>query len=180
MMSKPNKKAKTESSASNELEKLKPLLKGMEKEGKLLDCVLEAFRGHELLLADKIKASLPDEWMKAPDQRVILEHNWNFEDDDDDDNPRKLDFKSDAIRLGCYSGRRDVKRKDIHTSKDSVWYSIDEGGCEECSGEERYDFELRLNPRTAKYQLVIEEYVTCQCDGEETRCEEEDFVAYMA
>jgi hypothetical protein len=114
----------------------------MEKEGKLLDCLVAAFEGHEDELTGRLKAALPDEWIKAPDQTVMLQYNWVIEDEEGDDYGLKIDFKDDKICLGRYDKSVTVKREKIPTNGR---FCIERGGCAECMGGEHYDFELWMN-----------------------------------
>jgi hypothetical protein len=170
------KKAKLMSSSSKELLSVKPVLKSMEKEGTLFDCWEAAFKGHEDELVERLNAALPDQWMEAPDQTVMLQYNWVIDKEGKHvKDGLKLDFKDDKIRLGQYVGRVDVKREEINNGS----FIIDKGGCAECMGDECYKFELFLNPKKGAYKLQFDEYITCYCGGgEETLCEESSCVAY--
>jgi len=161
-----------------ELESLMPVLTSLEESGHLLEFILDASREQpdQELLAKKFGASLPDIWIKAPDQRLMLLHNWKIQgqndehdgEEEDEQVGLKLHFKSNKILLGGnYGDAKVLKRDDLYPPKDddSISYHIDlDSG--DCCQAECYDFELQLNPKTDKYKLRIEEYLTCRdaCD----------------
>lgn len=96
----------------------------------------------------------------------------------EEDDPRLLlEFKAEKIRLGCYSVKRDVKIGDLSCGKRMVSFNISKGGCEECWGNECYEFVMERN-LMGNLRLSIEEYIQCRCGGEEERCEETSFFAY--
>ncbi len=71
----------------------------------------------------------------------------------------KLEFRNDKICLGCYPGSKDVKQNDIDAPNNSVSYSIDQDGCEECFVYYHFDSSwIRKLENTAMLQL--EEYMS--------------------
>lgn len=176
------KKQKISRNENEELRKLIPLLKTMEQNHSLLNCVLSAFRDQEDLLVQKLKAHLPDTWISAPDQRMILKKNWVIHDDNGKgkfDDGLVLKFKDGWVELGLDGGRT-VSRKDISASATHVeCCTFERDRCEECPGKEcSYDFDLQYNPKRNDYKLFIEERVTCECELEDE--DSRRWIAYMA
>ena len=169
---------------------LVPILERMQEEGSLLTCLLSAFEDDRDLLSSRLQHKLPNRWIKAPDQRKILEHNWvidgyaaygrenSDQDGDLEPAPFLIDFRDNKIELGYYAGIKKIQRKDLSVSKNSVFCNIRRGGCGECYNDECYDFELQQNPHLNQYRLKIEQYVLCRCGGDgDEPCEESSYTA---
>jgi hypothetical protein len=161
---------------------IKDFLHSMEKEGTLVDFIETTWNKSQgswrEMFLEQVADECGDRWVPVEDQRNMLDRNWEIEndDDDDDENPLLLEFKAEQVRLGNYGGRRDVKIGDLSCGKRMVSFNLSGGGCEECCGDECYEFVMERN-MMGNLRLSIEEYVECRCGGDE-RCEESSFVAY--
>jgi hypothetical protein len=161
---------------------IKDFLQAMEKEGKLVDFIETTWNKSEESWRKNFLEQMADEcgdrWVPVEDQRNMLDRNWVFVIDDDYvDDPRLLEFKAEKIRLGNYGGRRDFDIGDLSCGKCMVSLDVPDGGCQECSGDECYEFVMERN-MMGNLRLAVEEYVECRCDGGDERCEESSFIAY--
>jgi hypothetical protein len=84
-----------------------------------------------------------------------------------------LDLKSSIIKLGIYSGVKDLPKESAMLISGVIKFINAGGGCQECDGNEV--FELSLPP--ASDVLKMESYVECRCGGSYGRCEETDWTA---
>lgn len=175
------------------LNQMKPILKSMERGGTFLDILLEAFQNNERLLLEKIMPALPAKWMKAPDQRLMLNYNWHCPNAPD----RLLNFKNDKIRLDSFredgsnrtrrlieisSPARQIHCNDFLVSRDGLSHIIKGGGCSCCNGNQKNIFTLFYHPQKVKYKLLVQEIYTAFCtssDNIEEPYDGYDYVAYI-
>ena len=173
------------------LNQMKPFLKSMERGGTLLDILLEAFKGDEHVLHEKLKPALPAKWMKAPDQKLMLNYNWNCPDATD----RLLDFKDNKIYLGdsyeekfnwkrrhrhICSTARNIESDDFRKSRDGLSYVIQGGGCSCCNGNKRTVFTLLYHPQKMQFKLLVQETITAFCTSSDNVEEPYDGYEYVA
>ena len=176
---------------NDRLSSLLPILERMQEDGSLLSCLLSAFEDDRDLLSSRLQHKLPNRWIKAPDQRSILEHIWvidgyaaygseNKDDKDGDLEPAPflIDFRDDKIELGYYAGIKKIRLHQLSVSKNLVFCHIDGGGCGECYNNECYDFRLEQNHHLNQCRLKIKQYVLCRCGGDgDEPCEESSYTA---
>ena len=162
-------------------ERLRDHLTKLEKKGKLVDLLCEAWDA-DADMKRHIVSKLGG-WAEVADSSEYLKYDWDIVDDDeherDDDNGIKLHFASNNVRLGSYSRAKKVDAKECRHGGHSIYG----GGCQECRGceEDLFTMERRLDGAT---RLKVHSYVSCQCGGgryeDSDHCEEEDYIAVIS
>lgn len=122
-------------------------------------------------------------WAPVTGNDEYLKYDWVIVDDehedDDDEHGIKLDFASNNVRLGNYAaGSKKVDTKECRNG----WYIIDDGGCEECRGDENYSFDMERRLEDGSLRLKVQSYVSCRCGGgrydeDSDHCEEMYYIA---
>ena len=158
-------------------EDLRAHLEKVQEDEKLVDLLGEAWDSDDMrrFILSKLGG-----WAPVSNSSEYLKYNWDIQDDeygsDDEESGLKLYFASNNVRLTGYNRAKNVDPKDCSHG----CYINYNGGCQECSGDEVYCFnmEKRLDGTT---RLKVQYYVTCRCGGmrgdDSDHCEERDYVA---
>ena len=176
-MSKRKAEEVSEGAPSPPFERLRDHLTKLQKSGKLVELLCEAWDAEDM--KRHLVAKLGG-WAEVADSNEFLKYDWDIEGDGeherDDDKGVKLHFASNNVRLGSYSRAKKVDAKECRHGA----YSIYGGGCQECGGCEEYLFTMQKTLSGAK-RLKVHSYVSCRCGGgryeDSDHCEEEDYIA---
>lgn len=174
-----NKRARVDESSS--FDSLDAHLRQLEKDGKLVDCLRAVWEdeGNNIISKSRLVSQMHEKsnkWASVTDQNEMFQYDWKIEDDDNDDDPLLLKFASNKIRLGHYSDMVDVDVKELSGG----CHIINDGGCEQCSGDEVYSFDMQRTI-SGKVRLDVSSYVECRCGGRDddsNECERCDYIAY--
>jgi hypothetical protein len=159
-------------------DKVAPQFHQLERQGNLMKIIKSNWENKEdlKLVLQKI-AMQSKEYVPAIDQGDMLEDDWMIIDDVDED-VMKIRFKSDTIELG--SENYDSSDLGIAEVKNGPGFevTVDSGGCEECSSDEIYHFQLQVLQDDLRIKVV--RWIECRCNTDDGEAEKIDPDTYYA
>lgn len=127
------------------------------------------------------KAKVKLRWVESKYQSNLLKSNWKCSDADDE---YKLCFADNEILLGVSSGLQPIAVETAETQKSFVKFTIQGGGCDDCDGDEVYQFQLQELEKPSvngedNLRLACKSYVECKCGGKLVHDDETHFFALL-
>ena len=120
-------------------EDLRAHLEKVQEDEKLVDLLGEAWDSDDVR---RYILSILGGWASVSDDNEFRKHDWDIQDDeygsDDEESGLKLYFASNNVRLTGYNRAKNVDPKDCSHG----CYINYNGGCQECSGDEVYCFNM--------------------------------------